>query len=173
MTEQSSTVFIRPESDDDYSAVYQVNLVAFGRPNEARLVNNLRHLPGTISLVASLGDQVVGHIFFCPVAVDGSGALICALAPMAVIPAHQGQGIGSNLVQAGLQACQAWGYELVVVLGHTWFYPRFGFRPASPFGIHFPTPVPDEAFMVLELVPGRLAACSGTVRYPAEFQDVD
>jgi putative acetyltransferase len=88
---------------------------------------------------------------------------------MAVSPRCQRQGIGSSLVQAGLRACAAQGCEAVVVVGHPRFYPRFGFRPASAFGLRCEFNVPDDVFMVAELVPGALNGFSGLVRYLPEF----
>jgi putative acetyltransferase len=88
---------------------------------------------------------------------------------MAVLPAHQRQGVGSLLVRAGLEACRAAGHGCVVVLGHPAYYPRFGFAPASRHGVAWEHPVPDEAFMLLELRPGALGGRGGIVRYQPEF----
>ncbi|HUU08019.1 MAG TPA: N-acetyltransferase, partial [Dehalococcoidales bacterium] len=93
------------------------------------------------------------------------------LAPIAVLPAHQRQGIGSQLVRAGLEECRQLGHEIVVVVGHPDYYPRFGFAPGKPRGIGCEFEAPDEAWMVLELREGALAGRDGTVKFQPEFHD--
>jgi len=94
------------------------------------------------------------------------------LAPMAVLPALQGQGIGTELVREGVEACRRLGHTIVVVVGHPRFYPRFGFVPAAQYGIRAPFEVPEEAFMVLVLGrPERLEGISGLVQYPSAFNE--
>ena len=90
---------------------------------------------------------------------------------MAVLPAWQRRGVGSQLVPSGLALCRAAGYDLVIVLGHTGYYPRFGFRPAPPLGIRWEHGA-DAHFMVMELQPGALAGANGIVRYRPEFDGV-
>ncbi len=168
-------VVIRPETVEDFPAVRLVNEQAFARPNEADLVAALRdNAAPIISLVAVLDGRVVGHIFFSPVTVeaeDGSFAAM-GLGPMAVLPAYQSQGVGSALVRAGLAACHDMGEDIVVVLGHPGFYPRFGFVPARPRGLYSEYDVPDDVFMVVELREGALARRGGLVRYRPEFSTV-
>lgn len=166
---------IRPEAAEDAAAVRLVNEQAFARPHEADLVAALRaNATPIISLVAELDGVVVGHILFSPVSVtaeNGSfGAL--GLGPMAVLPAYQGQGIGSALARAGLAACRDIGQDIVVVLGHPGFYPRFGFAPARARGLYSEYDVPDDVFMVVELREGALAGRGGLVRYRPEFSAV-
>ena len=168
---------IRPENPEDYPAVQQVHRLAFGQDNEARLVTALRQGPGfdpALSLVAVRADQVVGHILFSPIHIESERARIpaLALAPMAVLPALQGQGIGTELVREGVEACRRLGHDLVVVVGHPEYYPRFGFVPAARYGIRAPFEVPEEAFMVLVLGrPQRPGGISGVVQYPAAFNE--
>lgn len=169
---------LRPETPADLPAIWEVNRQAFERPNEAGLVDALRgRYEPFISLVAEIDGTVAGHILFTPVQVradEGRDFHLLSLAPMAVLPAHQGQGLGSALVHRGLELCRESAYPAVVVLGHPGFYPRFGFRPARPQGIRPPYPdLPDEVFMLLELQPGGLAGRTGTVIYPPEFESVD
>lgn len=95
-----------------------------------------------------------------------------ALAPMAVRPEYQNQGIGSELVRHGLRQCRDLGHKVIVVVGHPEYYPRFGFSLARAKGLEAPFPVPDEAFLVLELVPDALEGIKGVVNYPPEFADV-
>ena len=167
---------IRAESKDDYAGVRRVNEMAFGRANEAGLVEALRPAANPqISLVAVLDDQIVGHIFFSPVSVESRDSAFAAfgLAPMAVLPEYQRRGIGARLIREGLEACQRLGHALVFVVGHSEYYPRFGFKPARQFGFNCEFDVPDEVFMVAELTPGAANGRSGMVRYLPQFRGVD
>jgi len=166
---------IRAEQAEDHAAIRRVVELAFGHRNEADLVDALRtHAHPHISLVAVLDGQVVGHIFFSPVSIesDGDAFLAIGLAPLAVLPDYQNKGIGTELVQAGLRECRRLGHEVVVVLGHPEYYPRFGFVPASQRGIRSEYDVADEVFMVAELTPGALKGREGLVKYHAEFSKV-
>ena len=168
-------VVVRCEEPGDGPAVHRVNALAFERPNEARLVDALREAARPyISLVALDGARVVGHILFTPVAVESASGTWTALglAPMAVLPECQRRGIGSRLVHAGLAACARQGYLVVVVLGHPNYYPRFGFVRAAAKGLRCEYSVPDEAFMVAELLPAALAGRAGLVKYRPEFAGV-
>jgi putative acetyltransferase len=163
---------IRPEKREDHTSVYRVNELAFGRPNEADLVDALREKAAAfISLVATVDDNVVGHIFFSPVTVETeeTGFSAMGLAPMAVLPTHQNQGVGSRLVRGGLKECLRLDYDIVVVLGHPNYYPRFGFEPAGSKGLRCEYDVPDEVFMVTELKPNALLATRGLVKYHPAF----
>jgi putative acetyltransferase len=124
-----------------------------------------------LGLVAVDRKQVVGHILFTAVRLHGDHPphTILALAPMAVLPGRQRQGIGSALVREGLAACRTWGQDVVVVVGQPDFYPRFGFVRARPLGLMSEPPFPDEAFMVAELTPGALGGRRGVVIYGAVF----
>jgi putative acetyltransferase len=165
-------IAIRREAPADAAAVREVNTLAFGQPDEAQLVDRLRQRAEIyLGLVAVDERLIVGHILFTPVplhAADGVVPLL-ALAPMAVRPGRQRQGIGSALVRAGLAACRAAGHELVAVVGHSDFYPHFGFVSARPLGITSEPAFPDEAFMVAELVPGALGGRRGVIRYGPDF----
>ncbi len=165
-----ATITLALEAPRDHAAVEALTDAAFGTPGEARLISALRGDPGAISLVAAESGVIVGHILFSVIDVEGTRAM--ALAPMAVRPDRQGQGIGTALVQGGLQACRDAGHRLVIVLGHPEYYPRFGFIPAQPLGILSPWPVGDAYFMVLALVPGALEGVAGTVVYPPAFAEV-
>jgi putative acetyltransferase len=167
-------ITIRPETAEDYAAIREVNLLAFGQEIEPRLVEALRESPDFIpglSLVAVEGSQVVGHILFSPVVIETKDGSVPALtlAPLAVRPEFQNQGIGSQLVRRGIERCRTLGHRIVVVVGHPTYYPRFGFSPARARGLEAPFPVPDEAFMVLELAPGALDGVAGVVRYSPPF----
>lgn len=167
-------ITIRPETAEDYAAIHEVNALAFGQEIEPLLVENLRQLPDFIpalSLVAVEDGQVVGHILFSPFVIETKDGAVPALtlAPLAVRPEFQNQGIGSALVRRGLEECRRLGHRIVVVVGHPPYYPRFGFSPARAQGLEAPFPVPDEAFMVLELAPGALEGVAGMVRFPPPF----
>ena len=168
---------IRAEQPGDHAAIDEVNRVAFGQANEALLVAKLRQTHGfdpALSLVAIRDGHIVGHILFSPIHIETDRGDIpaLALAPMAVVPECQRQGIGCDLVREGLDACARAGHKTVVVLGHAEYYPRFGFTPASQHGLRPPFPAPDNAFMVMALIPSGLDGISGVVRYPAPFQEV-
>ncbi|MDQ3753637.1 MAG: N-acetyltransferase [Acidobacteriota bacterium] len=167
-------IIIRSETPEDYAAVYRVNTLAFGSESEAALVDKLRAVYPHISLVAVRDNQVVGHIFFSPVSVESEDTNFTALglAPMAVLPEYQNQGIGSQLVRHGLKECESQGHDVVFVLGHPSYYPRFGFSPAKAKGIGCEYLVPDEVFMVAELKPEALGGRTGLVRYRPEFAEV-
>jgi putative acetyltransferase len=168
-------VTIRPEQPEDFATVFEINHRAFGRPEEAQLVEALRCVANPqISLVAVRDAQVVGHIFFSPVTIEEQNSSVQALglAPMAVVPELQTQGIGSLLVKEGLNAARRIGQNIVIVLGHSKYYPRFGFEIASRKGLHCEFPAPDEAFMVAELTPNALRGVSGLVKYLPEFSRV-
>ncbi len=170
-------VLIIPETESHQAKISQVVSAAFGRSNEAELIDKIRNstyfIP-ELSLVAVEEEEVLGHILFSLIEIDGGEKKITALAlaPLAVKPEYQRQGIGSRLVETGLLKCQELSYLIVVVLGEPLFYQRFGFKPTSLWGIKAPFPVPDEAFMALELQPGSLENNTGTVCYPAYFYEV-
>jgi putative acetyltransferase len=162
---------IRPERADDVAAVHAVHCAAFPTDEEAILVARLRDRgQARVSLVAEVGGEVVGHVVFSPVTIDGASG-VCSgvgLAPLAVLPACQRQGVGSALTREGVEVCRRQGVGFVVVLGHPEYYPRFGFRRASERGLRNEYGA-DEAFMVLELQPGSLPPSGGLVKYGPEF----
>jgi len=160
---------IRPERDGDAEAIRAVTAAAFPSADEANLVDALRHQrAAVVSLVAAAEGKVVGHILVSPVTLDGGHVGILGLAPMAVCPDRQRQGIGSELVRAGLDASRDQGAAAVVVVGHPAFYPRFGFIPASRFALRCEYDVADDVFMALELSPGALRT-GGFIRYHPAF----
>ncbi|MBD2105827.1 N-acetyltransferase [Nodosilinea sp. FACHB-13] len=169
-------MMIRAEHPADLESVYQVNAIAFGREHEAKLVDRLRGLPHTLSLVTVVRDAMVGHIFFSPVTfenVDTKSPMVLGLGPVAVLPDHQHQGIGTQLIRQGIEQCRQIGSGAVVVLGDPQFYARFGFIPAKERALRCEYTVPEGAFRVLELKPGILENCRGLVRYRPEFADCE
>ncbi|WP_405922075.1 GNAT family N-acetyltransferase [Streptomyces sp. NBC_00122] len=161
---------VRPETAADVAAVRDVNLAAFGTPLEADLVDALRTdtswVPGLSYVAEGPDGSVAAHALLTVCEVDGVRAL--ALAPVAADPAFQRSGAGSSVVRALLAAAKERGESLVLVLGHPEYYPRFGFVPASRFGIRAPFEVPDEAMMALVL-DDSVPVPTGTIRYPAPF----
>lgn len=163
---------LRPERPGDEAAIRAVHVAAFPTPAEADLVELIRasdRFAPELSIVAEDADgRVVGHVLLSYVGLNGSDEPVLALAPMAVLPEVQRRGIGSDLVRAALDAAEVREEPLVVVLGHPWFYPRFGFRPASRYGIVPSRPWPQAAFMVKPLTRFR-SGLRGRVVYPPAF----
>lgn len=162
---------IRPEQDRDSAPIRHVHRRAFAQEQEGRIVDALRAVGAALlSLVAVDGDQVVGHVLFSPLKVgEVTGA---ALGPMAVVPERQRQGVGSRLVEAGIDHLARSRCPFVGLIGHPAFYPRFGFRPASSRGITCGWEVPDEAFMVLVLDEAAMQGVSGRAVFRREFSEV-
>lgn len=175
------TLVMRPERPEEVAAVREVNVRAFPTATEAELIEALRaegaHVP-ELCLVAldGSGEDVLGHIFFSRARLD-TGAPLLVLAPMAVDPARQRDGIGGALVREALRRAPAAapGVPLVSVLGHPEYYPRFGFEPAGPLGIRAPFDVPAEAWMAFRLPaypPADEPAPAGVVVYADAFASV-
>lgn len=165
---------IRPEKPQDTTAIRQIHEWAFGQPAEADLVDQLRiACPAQISLVAVKDDQLAGHILFTPAKIeyrDGSNVRGMGLAPLAVLPEFQRQGVGSSLMQAGLKELQLSGYPFVIVLGHPEYYSRFGFEPAYRHQISCEfTGDNPEAFMIHQLNHQELQSKEGIAHYHAVF----
>jgi putative acetyltransferase len=161
-------MLIRPERQDDVASIHAVHNASFPTEGEARLVSLLRAAGRlSVSLVAEVDGVVVGHVALSPVSTTASDVGV-GLAPVAVLEAHRRRGIAARLIEASLDACRSAGFGWVVVLGEPAYYARFGFRPASAFGLS------DEygggaAFQGVELIPGTLPFAAGLVRYAPEF----
>lgn len=162
---------IREEESSDSAAIRKVNETAFNGLVEAKLIELLREAKKVIcSLVATVNEQIVGHILFSSVAVEFNPHNVkgLGLAPIAVIPSYQNQGIGSDLIIQGLEICRKKEYGFVVVLGDESFYADFGFNRASQFGFGNEYGL-DEGFMVLELYEDAIKTVHGLVKYHPEF----
>ena len=166
---------IREEEPSDTETIWNINADAFETEDEANLVNALRNSNCTfISLVAETENKAVGHILFTPVELTGNEnkLKLIGLAPMAVLQKYQNQGIGTQLVKAGIEFCKSKDYDAIVVLGHPNYYPRFGFAPSVAYGIKSEYEVPDEAFMILELKTDSLKDHQGVIKYHDIFNSV-
>lgn len=165
---------IRQETQRDYEAVYKVVAEAFASAEqsdgtEQDLVTALRNSQAFVpqcSLVAVEDERIIGHILFTRVQVGDETAL--ALAPLSVLPSHQGKGVGLALMKAGHDAARSLGYGYSIVLGHPGYYPRAGYVPASLYGIRPSFDVPGEAYMALRLREGA-GPLNGVVRYDKAF----
>ena len=165
---------IRPECPGEADAVRAIHLAAFPTRAEAALVDRLRHDgDALVSLIAETQGEFFGHVLFSPVRLDPEAAAVsgAALAPVAVMPAHQGRHLGTRLVLAGLEACRQAGIDFLVALGDPLFYHRFGFRAADRVGLDDPWGA-GPAFQALELRPGCLGGYEGMVRYAPAFDDL-
>jgi putative acetyltransferase len=168
-------LLIRNETPRDAGQVRMINIAAFDQPDEADLVDALRTgCPEVLSLVAELDGRVVGHILFSPVTLAAGDRTLkgMGLAPMAVLPEHQRDGVGARLVEEGIARLQQSGRPFVIVLGHPGYYPRFGFERASAYATSCQWEVPDEAFMIRVLNPAAMTGAAGVARYRPEFDAV-
>ena len=164
------TVRCETSNTQEWSAVRSVHVAAFGRQDEADLVDSLRR-EGVVlaSIVAEFEKRIVGHILFSRMSIETAGGSVAAaaLAPMAVLPECQRQGIGGRLIRHGLDLLPRRGERIVIVLGHPDYYPRFGFSTDKARFLE--SPFPPNAFMAMELYPGALDGIRGKVKYPAAF----
>ena len=165
-------MFIREATEADLNDVLNVEKEAFGYDKEAELVRDLLSDPSAkplCSLLAVEDNKAIGHILFTTARLEGAqkDVSISLLAPLAVIPDFQKQGVGGKLITFGLQHLSKSGVDLVFVLGHIEYYPRYGFNPAGIQGFEAPYPIPPEhanAWMVQELRSGVIGSVSGKVK---------
>lgn len=168
-----NSILIRPECDTDFAAINRVITTGFGSSAEAQLVAALRNYPTLQSLVAVMDDAVVGHIAFSPVTFADASPEISAygLAPLAVSPEYQNQGIGTALVRAGLELLEQAGANIIVVLGDPAYYSRFGFQAASMFNITCKWSDCQAAFQVWSPLPAA-SIPQGLANYAPEFDSL-
>ena len=167
-------ITIRQEQPQDLKTIREVNRRAFGQTQEADLVDKLRqNCHELLSLVALRQNEVVGHILFTPVTIENAARTVqgMGLAPMAVLPEYQRQGIGSKLVRSGIEQLKKRQCPFIIVLGHAEYYPKFDFEPASRFGIRSEWQVEDGVFMILLLNESEMQGISGVARYLPEFAE--
>ncbi|MBW8326791.1 MAG: N-acetyltransferase [Prolixibacteraceae bacterium] len=173
-------ITIRKEIPKDHNWVIELTAKAFetmpfSEGDEDKLVARLRNAPGFIpelSLVAELDGLIVGHILFTPLVIDNGQQQFesLVLGPVSVLPEFQKQGIGGKLIRTGHQKAVELGFRSVILIGHPEYYPRFGYKPSSTWGIktHYELPS-DDVFMAVELTDGALKNVSGMVIFPPEF----
>lgn len=171
-----SQVSVRQENKDDIRAIDVVHVSAFEGDAEAGLIDDLRASSSFIpelSLVAEFNGRIVGHILLTKVRLlsDDGGQDILVLAPMAVVPSQSHRGIGSELVQKAVEAAKSMGYTAIVVAGRPDFYKRFGFEPASKWGLTSNLAIAGELITAIELEDGALSK-GGNVIYPSMFEKV-
>lgn len=174
-------ISIRQETEKDYKRSEFVVEKAFENAKysdqtEQLLVAGLRKgdaFVPELSLVAELDGEIIGHIMLTKLLIknDEKQYESLALAPVSVLPDYQNKGIGGKLIIESLKIAKKIGFKSVIVLGHAKYYPRFGFKPASIWGIKPPFDVPDEAFMALELEDRGLQGVTGTIIYAKEFSE--
>lgn len=164
---------IRPATDGDLESILAVHRAAFPQEDVAGFTRSLLADPSAgpmVSLVALAEDRIVGHVLFTAARLEPeTGHRVAILAPLGVLPQHQGVGIGGGLVSRGLALLEGSGVGMVFVLGHPSYYPRFGFAPADALGFAAPYPIPEEvadAWMVLglDLADGLPRSYAGTVK---------
>lgn len=170
-SDMKMNIQIRKENINDYEEIYSLVKVAFeleehSDGDEQNLVNRLRNSDAYISelaLVAELDGKIIGHIMFTIVHVEDAVAL--ELGPLAVLPGFQGKGIGGMLIKTGHEIARKMGYEFIILVGHADYYPRFGYIPASTFGICSHFEIPQENHMAYNLK-GKDTRLEGVVKYP-------
>jgi predicted N-acetyltransferase YhbS len=170
-------ITIEAETEDDFEQISRLHTVAFNGDGEARLVEKLRRTPMYIrelSLVAKYRNAIIGHALFYPIKIKTCRKKCdsLALAPISVSPSFQNRKVGSRLIKEGLEKAKRLGFKSIIVVGHSEYYPRFGFEKASKYGISAPFDVPDNALFAIELEKDGLKDCSGTIEYPNEYNEV-
>lgn len=172
-------LIIRQECRNDYKQVFALVEAAFrdmkyADGDEQYLVDRIRksefYIP-ELSLVAEQDGSLLGHIMFSRIWIHTNTgkeeSLI--LAPVSVLPEYQGRGIGSRLITEGHHIAGKLGFKSVILVGHENYYPRFGYKRCSNYGIKLPLEVPDENALALELVEGALNGLNGTAEFPPAF----
>jgi predicted N-acetyltransferase YhbS len=166
---------IRRSTDSDRAAIRIINMSAFGKAQGQEIVELVNGLLGDetakplLSLVAEINKKIVGHILFTRAILqpEHQDVSVQILAPLAVSRERQGEGIGRSLIMKGLKQLEESGVDLVFVLGHPGYYPKYGFRPAGALGFESPYPIPfghEDAWMVQELKPGLICNVQGTIQ---------
>jgi predicted N-acetyltransferase YhbS len=175
--ERPIDVHIRPETAADATRIHAINDAAFGGPVEGNIVDGIRGTDRWIdggSLVAEDADgELIGHLLLSQgdlVAPDGTERRLWVLGPVAVLPDHQGRGVGAALMRAAIEVARSHQQPVVCLLGHATYYPRFGFEPARRIGLEAPRPWRDENWMAVRL-PGWTPALRGVVRFPPAFPE--
>ena len=158
---------IRYARPTDHARIAEINTLAFGKTDEAALIQRLREASDVMFELVSEDDAgLQGHILYSRLWAD-NGQLYAALAPMSVHPAQQIKGLGSDLVRASLVSAREFGVHGVLVLGHPRYYPKFGFRAETASSVRSPYSG-SPAFMALEIERDAFAE-PVMVAYPDAF----
>ncbi|REL32924.1 N-acetyltransferase [Rhodohalobacter sp. SW132] len=170
---------IRQEKPADYEAVFKLIKKAFKKVEMSdhkeqflvQLLRNSTSFVPELSLIAEYENEIIGHILLTKITIknDQTEFNSLALAPVTVLPKYQKKGIGGMLIEQAHKKAIELGFKSVILLGHADYYPRFGYKKASRFGVQLPFDVPDEYCMAIELTTGGLHEVNGIVEYPKEF----
>lgn len=168
---------IRSEQPEDYQAIFNIHKQAFGQNNEAELISTLRKTANfnpELSLLAFINNEPTGHLLLYPVSLETNKGKLTelGLGPVAIKLNYQDKGLGTKLIKEGIKKAKLLGYTAIVVIGSPKYYKRFGFTKASTKGLKVELDVPEEDFMILELIPDALKNINGLVKYPQEFNGV-
>lgn len=166
---------VRPETEADYPSVRRIHQLAFGRDDEADIVEDMRHRAGAIlSLVAVRRGEPVAHAFFSRVVIECESGYDrgVGLAPIGVMPEHQRTGVGTDIIRHAIAALKNRRHGVLVVLGEPAYYQRFHFKPAHQFGLRCSFDAPPEYFMALPLDTGWCGS-GGLVRFAPAFDRAD
>jgi len=160
-----NNIMIRHETPADYDAITRVNDLAFGGTAESNIIHELR-VSGEVlwSKVLIKDGEIIGHLMFYKILLDGE-FIVAGLGPLSVLPEHQRQGYGGRLIQDGLKEADPEKHQIIFLLGHKSYYPRFGF--SSELGAQYVSPWPRPAFMGLKL--NENAPTSGTLTFPKAY----
>jgi putative acetyltransferase len=160
-----SDIVIRHETPADYDAITQLNNLAFGETVQGRIISELRESGEALwSKVLLKDDDIIGHLMFYKILLEGE-PIVAGLGPISIHPNYQRQGYGGQLIRDGLKEANSAKYQIIFLLGHTSYYPRFGF--SSELGAQYISPWPRPAFMGLKL--NDAAPKSGTLTFPKAY----
>jgi len=160
-----SATIIRDETSADFKAIDRVNDEAFGETAQSQIIRELRKKGDALwSQVLLVDDEIIGHLMFYKVWLDGK-LITAGLGPLSVLPDYQRQGFGRQLIRSGVAKCDPARHQIIFLLGHPDYYPRFGF--SSALGAQYKSPWPRPAFMGLKLNPS--APNSGTLTFPQAY----
>lgn len=160
-----NNLWIRPATPEDADAITELTDAAFGTPEEAQIILKLAEDGDSLaSLVAHNDREILGHIQFFRVRIDGAD-VACGLGPVSARPDVQGRGIGAGLIKFGLTLMEGAGRTHCFLLGHKEYYPRFGF--SADLAAQFGGPWSGPHFMAIALTADGPEA--GKLTYPAAF----
>lgn len=173
-------IIIRPESNNDFQNIFDLVKSAFSDMEESDhkeqlLVERLRQSDAYVpqlSLIATTDNGlIVGFVMLTKIDIvtDHGNETALAVAPLAVLPQFQHQGIGGRLLLESHRIAADLGYKSAFLLGHKDYYPKFGYSKAENFGISFPFEAPSECCMAIELVPKALQGICGIIKYHDAF----